>query len=138
MTSCPITIGAEQTLAAAHRAMRARGVRHLPVLRAGELVGVVSQRDLYFLETLAGVDPERVAVAEAMTAQPYAVEPSAPLRRVASEMARRKLGCALVVDRGQVLGLFSTTDALELLAELLEQTRKRAPAPRPPRVRRAR
>ena len=58
MTPQPVTIGRKQPLAIAHRMMRAHGVRHLPVLEHGELVGVVSQRDLYFLETIRDADPE--------------------------------------------------------------------------------
>jgi acetoin utilization protein AcuB len=57
MTVSPVVIGSERTLADAHRMMRERGIRHLPVVDAGALVGVVSQRDLYLAETLGGVDP---------------------------------------------------------------------------------
>ena len=52
MTESPHSIGANQTLATAHEMMRAHQIRHLPVLRAGKLVGIVSQRDLYLVETL--------------------------------------------------------------------------------------
>ena len=52
MTSQPLTIGRQQSLTTAHRLMRDHRVRHLPVLEHGELIGVVSQRDPYFLETI--------------------------------------------------------------------------------------
>src|SRR5690606_1318822 len=75
MTQSPHTIGRDQTLAAAHRVMREHGIRHLPVLEGGKLVGIVSQRDLHLLETLDDVDPEQVEVSEAMTQDVYAVGP---------------------------------------------------------------
>ena len=53
-------------MAAAHRLMRRHKIRHLPILQEGKLVGVLSQRDLYFLETLKDVNPEEVNVSEAM------------------------------------------------------------------------
>lgn len=139
MTVCPITIGADQTLATAHRVMRARKIRHLPVLRGGELVGVLSQRDLYFLETLAGVDSATAAVEEAMTPDPFVVDPDASVRRVVREMAAKRYGCAIVAQRGEVLGLFTTVDALLLLGDLLERERtEKAGGRRPgPRARRA-
>jgi CBS domain-containing protein len=136
MTVCPITIGADQPLSTAHKVMRKRGIRHLPVLRAGELVGLVSQRDLYFLETIAGVDPETVRVEEAMSDAPYVVDPGASVRHVVREMADKKYGCAIVAERGEVMGLFTTVDALRLLSDLLESERtakgmgRRAPTTR--------
>jgi acetoin utilization protein AcuB len=120
MTVCPVTIGTDQTLAVAHRKMRDNGIRHLPVLDGGELVGVVSIRDLHFLETLASVDPEQVFVEEAMTPDPYTVSPEAPLGDVAREMADHKYGCAIVVREGKVMGVFTTVDALRVLSRMLE------------------
>ena len=125
MTVSPVVIGSDRTLAEAHRLMRARGIRHLPVVEGARLVGVVSQRDLYLAETLAGVDPDADSVREAMTAEPFAVAPGAALDEVALAMADRKLGCALVVDRGSVIGVFTTVDALRALAALAGRRRVR-------------
>jgi acetoin utilization protein AcuB len=127
MTICPHTIGASQTLAAAHRFMREHQIRHLPVLEGSELVGVVSQRDLYFIETLKGVDPELVTVEEAMSQAPFVIDPDASVARVVREMAKQKYGCAVVADKGEVIGVFTTTDALRVLDALLTE-RGRAPS----------
>jgi acetoin utilization protein AcuB len=119
MTRTPHTISARQTLAEAHQAMRERGVRHLPVVESGRLVGVVSQRDLYLLETLRGVDVGRELVEEAMTDEPFVVAPDASLEEVAEVMASRKHGSALVVESATVIGIFTSTDALRALVSLL-------------------
>lgn len=126
MTVAPVVVRSDQPLADAHRAMRERNIRHLPVVDAGALVGLVSQRDLYLVETLDGVDPAAVPVREAMTPDPYAVPPDAPLDEVAATMAARKYGSAVVVDRGSVIGLFTTTDALRALAWATRRRRTRA------------
>lgn len=119
MTPAPETIGAEQTLARAHAIMRAHDIRHLPVLRGGALVGIVSQRDLHLIETLKGVSPDEVTVDEAMTPDPVTVRASAPLGRVAAEMAKDRHGSVVVVDgEGRITGVFTTTDALGALAKL--------------------
>ena len=138
MTLAPRVVSCASTLAEAHRLMRERGIRHLPVVDEGRLVGLVSQRDLYLLETLRGVDPEEERVAEAMSPDPYACEPAAPLDEVALAMAERKLGSAVVVDRGAVVGLFTTVDALRALAGVVRRRLARPePAPIDPRRRRA-
>jgi acetoin utilization protein AcuB len=124
MTVSPVVIGSDRTLDEAHRLMRERGIRHLPVVDGGALVGLVSQRDLYLAETLKGVDPGTDTVREAMSAEPYAVRPDASLAEVAEVMAERKLGSAVVVDRGSVIGLFTTVDALHSLARLAARRRR--------------
>jgi acetoin utilization protein AcuB len=116
MTAQPTTIGRDQTLETAHRMMREERVRHLPVLEHGQLIGVVSQRDLYFLETIAGVDLREDTVEDAMSVDAYVVKPNDSVVEVATTMAKRKLGCAVVVERDRVVGIFTATDALEVLA----------------------
>jgi acetoin utilization protein AcuB len=127
MSKAPLTIGRRQTLTTAHELMRGRRVRHLPVLEAGKLVGVVSQDDLHFLESLKDVEPDEVLVEEAMSADPYWVSATTPLSEVARTMARGKLGSTVVVDGGKVVGVFTATDALKILASLSSATRARVP-----------
>jgi acetoin utilization protein AcuB len=123
MSPSPQTIGQEQTLAVAHEMMRKHGIRHLPVLHAGKLVGVLSQRDLHFIETLEDVDVTQVEVNEAMSHDTYAVDPHAPVREVAAEMADHKYGSAVVLEGERVVGIFTAVDGLRALSELLEQRR---------------
>jgi acetoin utilization protein AcuB len=119
MTATPYTIGQDQTLSAAHRLMRQHEVRHLPVLTGGKLVGILSQRDLHLIETLEDVDPDTATVEEAMTMDVYVTPPNTPLDEAARTMAEHKFGSAVVVDRGKIVGMFTTVDALVALAELL-------------------
>lgn len=117
MTPQPLTIGREQTLAVAHEMMRQREVRHLPVLHAGGIVGILSQRDLYFLETLKGVDLDADRVEDAMSPDVYMVGTDDRLRDVAQVMAARRLGCAVVVENDHPVGIFTANDALRLLSQ---------------------
>jgi acetoin utilization protein AcuB len=121
MTPSPHSITSRHTLAEAHQTMRERGVRHLPVIDDGKVIGVVSQRDLYLLETLRGVDAARERVEEAMSSDPFIVEPSAALEEVAESMASHRHGSALVVEGEAVVGIFTTTDALRALVTLIRQ-----------------
>lgn len=115
MTGSVHTIGARKTLEEAHHLMRTRKVRHLPVLKGGKLVGIVSQRDLALIESLPGVDPEKVTVEDAMSDDLLVVTQDTLLAEVAQKMARRKVGSAVVTDGGQVVGIFTAVDALKTL-----------------------
>jgi acetoin utilization protein AcuB len=120
MTPGPHSIGQEQSLAQAHKLMREHHIRHLPVLHAGKLVGVLTDRDLHLIETLRDVDPEKVTVEEAMSPTVFTVGPKASLDGVVREMATHKYGCAVIEDNGKLVGVFTTIDAMRAFAELLE------------------
>ena len=119
MTTQPHSIGEDQTMATAHQMMREHRFRHLPVLKGGKLMGVLSDRDLHLVETLRDVDPNLVRVEDAMTASPYAVPPDSPLDEVVATMAQHKYGCAVVMQNGKLVGIFTTVDACRAFAEML-------------------
>lgn len=120
MTPMPKSIGYDQTLAQARDYMRKLKLRHLPVLKGGHLVGILSDRDLKFILQFEDVDPLKVTVEEASTPEPYTVNPSTPVNEVVSHMAEKKYGCALVVDQNKVVGIFTEVDAYKLLSKLLQ------------------
>ena len=109
MTHCPHAIGHDQPLRAAHEMMRRYRIRHLPVLQCGKLVGLLSLRDLHFIESLSNTDADAVPVSDAMSTETYAVGPRATLRKVAAEMANRRYGSAVV--RMPITRSLSTTTA---------------------------
>lgn len=115
MTRSPLHIDASEPLQRAHELMRAHKLRHLPVTANGDLVGMLSIRDLHLIETLRDIDLTEVPVDDAMSRPPYVVAPDASLDDVVATMADRKLGSAIVFDRGKVIGIFTTTDALHAL-----------------------
>ena len=124
MTYVPKSIGYDQTIAQAQEFMRKLHIRHLPVLKAGELVGVITDRDINLVLGFNGVDAETLKVEEAFTPEPYFTTPTAPLNEVVALMAEKKYGCALVVDNGKLVGIFTEVDAYKALAELLESRLK--------------
>lgn len=119
MTTTPHAIGDEQTLVVAHQIMREHQIRHLPVLRGGKLVGILTERDLALIEALKDVDPKSVTVDDAMSSSVFAAEPSTPLDEVVGTMAERKYGCCVAMQNGKVVGIFTTVDACRALGELL-------------------
>lgn len=128
MTRSVHTIGTKAPLAEAHRMMNDHGIRHLPVLEGGRLVGILSQRDLHLIETLKDVDPNEVQVEEAMSQDCYTAEPEASLAEVAREMAAHKYGSAVILRGAEVLGIFTTTDALRALDMVLTAQQQQSAA----------
>jgi acetoin utilization protein AcuB len=140
MSKPPRSVGLDQALSHALARMHVLGVRHLPVLEGGALVGVLSERDGALAKAAAPEAAQSLRVEDAMSAVPYCVSPDAPLREVARHLAARKLGCAVVTEDLKVVGMLTTTDAMRALGEVLEahadlpsgaRVRDRAPSSRP-------
>jgi len=126
MTPMPHTIGKEIPLKKALEIMRLHAVRHLPVLEDGELVGILTDRDLKLAASFKGAN--EMVVDDVMTPEPFAVLPDAPLDQVVLEMAEHKYGCAIVrQENGKVVGLLTATDGLRILGEVLGNTFKSDP-----------
>jgi len=119
MSTSPITIGAAQSMAAASQLMKDHAIRHLPVLRGGQLVGVVSDRDVKIVEALPDVDPESVSVDEAIGQEAYSDAPDDDRGQVARHVHTHKYGSAVVMEGKKVVGIFTTIDALAALADAL-------------------
>ena len=101
--------------------MRAHGIRHRPVLDAGKLIGIVSERDLHLIETLPDADPDEVQVEEAMTDQVYIAGPLDEVAEVVERMSEQKIGSVIVMDDARIEGIFTSIDALQVLASLLRR-----------------
>jgi acetoin utilization protein AcuB len=124
MSPAPQTIGREATITQAMELMDELGIRHLPVLEKGKIIGLISDRDVRLIESLEGIDRQKILVDDVMTRDPYFTEPNTPLEEVVSFMADKKFGSALVVEGGKVIGIFTMIDALRVLSELLPSPRK--------------
>ncbi len=120
MTYTPKSIGFDRPLSQAMKLMSDMQIRHLPVLKAGELIGVLTDRDIKLVASFENIDPEKVLVEEACSFDPYFTSPETPLSEVVSYMARKKYGCAVVMDNGKLAGILTETDVYNAFAELLE------------------
>jgi CBS domain-containing protein len=133
MTRDPITIDPGAALGTAIEVMRAKKVRHLPVVDDdGQLVGIVTDRDLRqaaFAPVLAehlslaaqrrlrGIaqDLENLTVRDAMTWVVVTTHPEATLAHAAILMSEQRVGSLPVVKNGKLLGIVSERDLLRAL-----------------------
>lgn len=94
------------------------GFRHIPVIIDQRAVGIISDRDISLAWSLG---PDNVVVAEdIMATDPYCVTLGTTIDRVAFDLSHKKIGSAIVVDMsGNVEGIFTSTDALNALIEVV-------------------
>ncbi len=122
-----VTISDGDTLSTVEDIMTLGHVRHMPVVHAGKLVGVVSERDLLraSLSNLTEFGSEQrrafltvVEIARVMSTPPIVIEPDAGVQEAARVMAEKKIGCLPVVDGDALVGLLTETDVLASFAGL--------------------
>jgi acetoin utilization protein AcuB len=124
MTPAPHVISPDDPLPRAQALMREHGFRHLPVMQGEKLVGILSDRDIAVVQCVTRRGADEFFVGDVMTPDPYVTARDMPLNQVARDMVDRKIGSAVVVDAQGIAGVFTVTDALEALVEMLERQRR--------------
>jgi acetoin utilization protein AcuB len=120
VSSPAVTIPPETTLAAAYRTMQEKQIRHLLVLDGGDLVGVVTDRDLRLATSSLSPSPfpANVYVSEVMCGEPVTAEASDPVEDAARRMRERKIGCLPVMENGRLIGIITGVDLLDALLRM--------------------
>jgi acetoin utilization protein AcuB len=121
MTPFPHTIDVDAPLEDAHKLMRGRRFRHLPVISGGEIVGVLTDRDIKLVlgPDFGSPDERELRVRDAYVERPCIVPASTPVAKVARVMAQNRIGSAIVTKHGKLVGIFTVTDACRALAQII-------------------
>jgi CBS domain-containing protein len=108
--------------------LRAGRIRHIPIIDDGQLVGILSDRDIQRCtpSMLTRVSAEEynaifedTPVEKVMTRAPQHISPDEPLHAAAALLQSQKLGCLPVVENGKVVGIITKDDMLGALIGLL-------------------
>lgn len=94
------------------RAMVERNIGAVPVIHAGELVGIFSERDLMRRVVAEGRDPRATCMAEVMTEDPLAVGTGEELETCMALMRRHGFRHLPVCHEGHLVGMVSLRDIL--------------------------
>jgi len=121
MTPFPHSIDVDAPLEDAHKLMRGRRFRHLPVISGGEIVGVLTDRDIKLVlgPDFGSPDERELTVRDAYVERACIVPASTPVAKVARVMAQNRIGSAIVTKHGKLVGIFTVTDACRALAEII-------------------
>jgi acetoin utilization protein AcuB len=129
MTENPVTSSERMSVAEALGLLYELDVRHLPVVRGRELVGIISDRDFNEFtgaaedDVIDAVESARSAtVGNFMNTSPVKVDPETNVRDVVELMLLHRVGAVPVadLDTGDLLGIVSYVDLLRVLQETLE------------------
>ena len=129
MSSAPVVVEPKAPLRKVYGEMAEHRIRHIPVVSADGLVGVISDRDVRealpspmspgeAMEFAAAMD--RIPVWEVMAEEVVTVTPRTSLAEAAHMLAGRKIGCLPVLDAGRLVGIVTETDMLQAFAALLD------------------
>ncbi len=136
MQANPTTVAPHDSFYHALTLIRQQGFRHLPVVEFGQLVGIVTDRDLRQAAPSSATSLEahelhylldKLTVREIMTAKVITVSPDTPLEEAARLMLRHRIRGLPVLQGGALVGILTDTDILRAIAEAMslrdEQTR---------------
>ncbi len=103
----------------AWRTMKEHKVKQLPVVKAGKIVGIVSDKDILRISGFNG--GQSMPVKEAMSLDPLLVKQDASMQEVLESMLKKDLEYAVVVNKsGQIKGLFTWNNAVEFVLQLTD------------------
>jgi CBS domain-containing protein len=122
MSHLPVEVERCETVADAAKLMQTRQIRHLPVMSGSHLRGVIAERDVSAARLRLGETANDTPLEEVCQTDVLTVSPITPIDEVADQMLTRRVGSAVVVDGGFVVGVFTTSDALRLLQSVFSHT----------------
>ena len=115
MTKDPVTVTADDLLIQGRLKMQKGGFRRLPVVTNGQLVGIITDRDMR--EHAGYLD--RTEVKAAMSTKPLSVTPATTLEAAAQLLLKQKIGGLPVVESGRLVGIITTSDVLQAFLEVM-------------------
>lgn len=121
MTPFPYSISLDASFDEASELMGQHNVRHLPVTRDRQVVGLITDRDMVSAMHVRSQpnDSGGLSVSDLYMADPYIVDIDEPLGNVLLTMAERHIGSAIVTRAGKLVGMFTAVDACRSFGEYL-------------------
>ena len=128
MSRPPVTVQPSTLLLDAALTLRTSAFRHLPVVENGQLVGLLTDRDIQrcapsrlipitedgYNQVFAGT-----TVARIMTREPISASPELSLSAAIALMQQSRYGCLPVVENGELVGILTRSDLVDTLQRLL-------------------
>lgn len=137
MTPRPVTLKVTDSLARAIDLMKEKKIRRIPIVsEAGNLVGIVSDRDLKDVspshattldiwELHSALD--KLKLADIMTKKPWTVTPEMPIEKAALLMLEKRVeGLPVLDQKNALVGILTEGDIFRALVELTGVHKKKA------------
>ena len=121
-----VTVIMDHTVGRARDIMQMKKIRHLLVMDGGELVGVITDRDVRShlspridtpVESAEDEKTLETKIHQVMTRNPITISPDTLISEAAALLLKHKIGCLPVIDEdGFAMGIVTDADFLGYLA----------------------
>ncbi|HEX9021705.1 MAG TPA: CBS and ACT domain-containing protein [Nitrospirota bacterium] len=127
MTKKVYTAGPDDYLSDAIALMKERRIKHVPVVKAGKLKGIISDRDIkeYSPSKATSLDIyelhyilAKTKVRDIMKTSVVTTSPNTPVEEAAMIMLDNDIGCLPVADGGELAGIISDRDIYHALVDI--------------------
>ena len=115
MSKDPVTVTSQDSLATVQNKMRMGNFRRLPVVEAGQLLGIVTDRDIREHKGFL----EQTKVNAAMTEKLVTVTPEITLEEAAKLLLKHKVGGLPVLEQGKLAGIITTSDIVQAFLDVM-------------------
>jgi len=121
MTPFPYSVQLETTLTTLRKLMQDHNIHHIPVMHSGEIVGVITERDVEARQKMVNGDKEQsLEILHVPMSKPYIVDINEPLENVLLTMADKRIGATVITKHGKLVGVFTYIDACRYFGEYLQ------------------
>lgn len=124
MSRNPVTEESKESAMRAAQLMRDKGISSILVMKEGEIIGIVTERDLVTKVVSNGMDPRIVSIKDIMTSPVVTVNEDTPLEIAAEMMWKNKIRRLPVKRNGIITGILTENDIVRISPGLIEITRE--------------
>ena len=128
-----ITITKDERMTVARKVMKEKNIRHLPVVDGKKLIGLVTNMDIRKAEASPATSLEirelhylldKLTVGEIMTRNVITISPDISVEEATTLLHDNKIGCLPVVEDGNLVGMLTEDDVMEILIEVMGMKEK--------------
>ena len=113
-------IGADDRVSAAVETLGQRRIGALPVVEGGQIVGIMSERDVIYCLREHGAEALDWPVSRVMSAPAITADPTTPVLSALGLMTQRRIRHLPVVDGGRIIGIVSIGDLVKYRMDRIE------------------
>ncbi|MGA2959215.1 MAG: CBS and ACT domain-containing protein [Thermodesulfobacteriota bacterium] len=128
-----VTVTKDERMTVAKKVMKEKNIRHLPVVDGKKLIGLVTNMDIRKAEASPATSLEirelhylldKLTVGEIMTRNVITISPDISIEEATTLLHDNKIGCLPVVEDGNLVGIITENDVMEILIEVMGMKEK--------------
>ena len=128
-----VTVTKDEKMTVAKKVMKEKNIRHLPVVDGKKLIGLVTNMDIRKAEASPATSLEirelhylldKLSVGEIMTRNVITISPDISIEEATTLLHDNKIGCLPVVEDGNLVGIITENDVMEILIEVMGMKEK--------------